>query len=130
MDMALKWCQDHNKGSKACVAANPHLRRVKRDDLQRRLKGIVSSGAEHSAKMILTELEENDLVAYVVESNLGRDGKNMAEIGRKIKDILLVRRAFSKRSTSTTRCLPSVTRRSASATRTKTTASRSTSATS
>ena len=97
MNVALKWCRDHNKGSHACVAANPHLHLVKRDDLQRRIKGTVSSGAEHSAKMILTEVEENDLLKYLVQSNLGRDGKNMAEIGQKVKDILLARRAQNRR---------------------------------
>jgi hypothetical protein len=49
------------------------------------LNGNVQNGEENSDKRILTDLEEADLVRFLIDSNLARDGKNMTEIGIKVR---------------------------------------------
>jgi len=97
---AEDWCRKHNKGAAKCLAANPHLdsrmrRRglVKKSTLEDRLKGRVMTGHEYASRTILTELEESELVQWLVACNLGRAGKTMADIGHKVREILLVRHA-------------------------------------
>ena len=96
-ERALEWCCANDKGAKACVAANADLNLVKAAALQDRLSGRIVNGSENADKRVLTDLEESDLVEYLVQSNLGMDGKNMSEIGLKVHEILLVRRAQNRR---------------------------------
>lgn len=97
MAYVLEWCEKNEKGSRACMTENPELRLLSRSSIDRRLSGEIVNGEKHRDKCILTDLEEKDLVDFLVESNLGRDGQNLDQITRKIKDMLLVRRAQNRR---------------------------------
>jgi hypothetical protein len=65
--------------------ANPHLDQINWQALHRRLTGMVQNGKENQDKRILTDKEEDDLVKYLIDSNLMRDGKDMCEIGIKVR---------------------------------------------
>jgi len=95
-ERALEWCCANDKGAKACVTANADLNLVKVAALQDRLGGRTVNGSENADKRALTDLEESDLVEYLVQSSLGMDGKNMPEIGLKVHEIFLVRRAQNR----------------------------------
>ena len=100
---AETWCKSNNKGARACLTANPHLSKssgegglISRGALEARLKGVVHTGKEYGMCSLLTELEEAQLVKWLIDCNLGRNGKNMVEIGHKVRDILLVRAARNR----------------------------------
>lgn len=96
----LDYCRENSVGAKAALKANPELGEIKGvnyQGLERRLVGTVKNGEEHDGNRILTDLEETDLVDFLVLSNLGRDGKNVEEIGVLVQSILKVRRAQNRR---------------------------------
>ena len=97
MKEALVWCESNGKGAVACLSANPHLSGlIKKDSVHRRIQGLVVDGKTHHQR-ILTNVEEGQLVDYLIASNLGRDGQTFTEIGVKVHEILLVRRAQNRR---------------------------------
>ena len=96
-DEALLWCEANGKGAHACLTANPGLQAlVKRVTLDDRIKGRVVAGKTHHLR-ILTDVEEGELVDFLIASNLGRNGQTFADIGVKVHEILLVRRAQNRR---------------------------------
>jgi len=100
---AEKWCKDNEKGARACLSKNPHLCAnsgqgglLKKNALDLRLNGKVTTGAEYASNAVLTDMEEKELVEWCILCNLGRASKNMSEIGIKVREILLVRHARNR----------------------------------
>ena len=90
---AEDYCALNDVGARACITANPHLKLVKRAALDARLKGLVVTGAEYKDACIRTQIENNELVQYLIDQNAARNGQNFVQIADKVQEILKVRQA-------------------------------------
>ncbi len=93
---AEEFCAREGVGSRACITANPHLNLINHASLQERLTGKVVTGAEYSKACILTKLENDQLVQYLIDQNAARNGQSFAQIADKVQDILKVHQARNR----------------------------------
>jgi len=100
---ALKYCEDYDVGVKKCLKAHPEWADVVTfSQLQQRYKGRVTCDEDAKVhiqrdKALLTAVEEDSLVEWLIEMNRARGALTNPEIGEKVRDILKVRRVQNRR---------------------------------
>ena len=95
---AEEYCKREKVRAVACLNANPHLTLVKRTALEDRLKGTVVTGEEYKHERLLTRLENDQLVDFLIERNLARDGQSLPMIAEKVQDILKIRQTRNRQA--------------------------------
>ena len=100
---AIKYCQDNDVGARKCLTQNPAWAGViTLQQLRTRLDGTVLFDADaefhvRTDQVLLTREEEESLVKWLVDCNKAHDAKDNEEIGKKVREILLVRRVQNRR---------------------------------
>lgn len=94
---AMKWCIENDKRGHSAIKSGLFPLIKDRQTINRRLDGKVKNGSEREYCTILTQEEEESIIAYIKNKNRAMQGIGRPEVKKLVMDVLRVRDYANKK---------------------------------